>query len=457
MKKINNYLINLYNIIPKERVKFDNSTKVLYSYDATNNEFSPDLVVFPLNVEEVKGIVDFAVTYNIPIVPRGAGSGMSGGALAVNGGIVISFEKMNKIKSVDKINLLAQVEPGVITGQFHRYLEKMNLFYPPDPASRNFSSIGGNVAENAGGLRAVKYGVTKDYVKELEVVFPDGSIVTTGSKTVKNVAGYDLTSLLIGSEGTLGIITSVTLSILPLPGSYKTFLLKFKSAEEAISIVPQLLLFESTPSTIEFIDRYSLDAVEKFTGVNYSNGAGGIILLENIGNKGEIDYWGEQMRELFVKEKVDFLEAANDKEREDLWKVRRSISASLSQIRPNRFNEDVVVKRSDLTKLIDFSYKTANRKNVLVADFGHAGDGNIHVNMMYDKKDKIETKRAWEATEEVAQYVIDLDGTVSGEHGIGITKKDLLKLQLAPAEAEKMMAIKKTFDPYGILNPGKIF
>lgn len=417
----------------------------------------PDIVVFPKTTVEVKGIVDFARRYNIPIVPRGAGSGMSGGSLAVNGGIIISFEMMNNIKNVDKVNLLVEVEPGVITGQLHRYLEKSGLFYPPDPASRNFSSIGGNVAENAGGLRAVKYGVTKDYVKELEVVFPDGNIVKTGGKTVKNVAGYDLTSILIGSEGTLGIITSITLKILPLPKSSKTFLLKFKTAEEAIEIVPELLLFESTPSTIEFIDRYSLDAVEKFTGVNYSDGAGGVILLENIGNEGEIDFWSQQMKQLFNGRNVDYLESANEEEKENLWKVRRSISASLSQIRPNRFNEDVVVRRSDLTKLIEFSYKAAKKRNVLVADFGHAGDGNIHVNMMYNSRDKIETKKAWEATEEVAEFVVSLKGSISGEHGIGITKKELLKLQLSPNETEKMKALKNAFDPYGILNPGKIF
>ncbi len=448
-------LRNLRNILPPERISTRQAERYLYSYDATALEFYPDIVVFPTNREEVVGIVKLAGKYGIPIVPRGAGSGMSGGALPVEGGIVLSFEKMNRIKEINTINHYAVVEPGVITSVLHREVEKVGLFYPPDPASRNFSSIGGNVAENAGGLRAVKYGVTRDYVMALEVVLPDGTVIHTGSKTIKDVAGYDLTRLLVGSEGTLGIITEITLKLIPLPRWKETFLAQFSTPEDAISLVPEILSI-GLPSTLEFIDGFSLRAVESYLGVNFP-GTEGVLLIENMGNRGEVEHWAGELKNFFEKRNVKFLRAENEEQREKFWKIRRSISASLSKIKPNRFNEDVVVKRSDLKRLIAESYRIAKKHNILVADFGHAGDGNIHVNYLHDRKDENERRRAWRATEEMVEEVIKMGGTVSGEHGIGIMKKELLRKQFTEEEIELMKKIKRAFDPDNILNPGKIF
>ncbi len=446
---------NITSVISPDRVKIESPYLHLYSYDATNLEYIPWAVVFPESTEEVSSLVKLANKYNFPIIPRGAGSGMSGGALAIHGGIIISFEKMNKILEINTINHYAIVQPGVITSVLHREVEKYNLFYPPDPASRNFSSIGGNVAENAGGLRAVKYGVTRDYVMALEVVLPSGEVIRTGSKTIKDVAGYDLTRLIVGSEGTLGIVTEITLKLIPRPDSNYTFFLTFSSPEEAIYYVPYLLA-KGLPSTLEFIDGYSLRAVEKYLSISFNN-VDGAILLENIGNKGEVETWAEEIETYLINNNITYRKATTAKERESLWQIRRSISASLSQIKPNRFNEDVVVKRSDLTKLISESYKIAEKYNILVADFGHAGDGNIHINYLHNRKDENERRRAWRATEELVEEVIKLGGTVSGEHGIGIMKKELLKKQFSEIEIELMKKLKRTFDPNNILNPGKIF
>ncbi len=446
---------NLTSIIPQERILTRLPERVLYSYDATNMEFLPWVVVFPESKEEISGLMKLATKYRFPVVPRGAGSGMSGGALPVEGGVVVSLEKMDKILEINTVDHFAVVQPGVITSKIHKEVEKHGLFYPPDPASRNFSSIGGNVAENAGGLRAVKYGVTRDYVMALEVVLPDGSVIRTGSKTIKDVAGYDLTRLFVGSEGTLGIITEITLKLIPLPQYKETFLLFFKSASEGISHVPGLLQ-KYIPSTLEFIDSYSLRAVSDYLGLSFP-GVEGVILLENMGNKGEVETWAEDITAYLEKHNVEFKKAKSENERTQFWQLRRSISASLSKIKPHRFNEDVVVRRSDLQKLIDISYEIAQKYNILVADFGHAGDGNIHVNYLHDRRDENERKRAWRATEELVEKVIGLGGTVSGEHGIGIMKKELLKKQFSDAEIEIMKRVKRTFDPLNILNPGKIF
>ncbi len=446
---------NLKAVLSGEKVKTDNPHLYLYSYDATNLEFLPWAVVFPETTEEVVSIVKLANEYGFPIIPRGAGSGMSGGALPVEGGIILSLERMNRILEIDRVNHYAVVEPGVITSVLHREVEKLGLFYPPDPASKNFSSIGGNVAENAGGLRAVKYGVTRDYVMALKVVLPDGEVIRTGSRTVKDVAGYDLTRLLVGSEGTLGIVTEVTLKLIPLPRWKQTFFLTFPSPQEAISHVPYLLE-KGLPSTLEFIDGFSLRAVEKYLNVSLP-GVNGALLLENMGNEGEVETWAASVEDYLGTHNISFQRAINENEREVLWKIRRSLSASLSKVKPNRFNEDVVVRRSDLANLVEESYRIAKKYNILIADFGHAGDGNIHVNYLHDRKDENERKRAWRATEEMVEKVVEMGGTISGEHGIGIMKKELLRKQLSPTEIELMKHLKRVFDPRNILNPGKIF
>ena len=453
--KIDSFLLNLRNILSPERIKTKLPDRMLYSYDATNLEYPPAAVIFPENREEVVGIMKLATEYRVPVTPRGAGSGMSGGALPVKGGVVVSFEKMNSIIEINTVDHFAVVQPGVITSKIHEEVEKLGLFYPPDPASRKISSIGGNVAENAGGLIAVKYGVTRDYVMALEIVLPDGSIIHTGSKTIKDVAGYDLTRLFVGSEGTLGLITEITLKLIPLPLFHETFFLEFSSPEEAISHVPAILS-AGLPSTLEFIDGYSLRAVESYLGLNFP-GVNGAILLENMGNRGDVREWAGMMTEYFDRKRIKWKRAGTEEERETFWSIRRSISASLGKVKPNRFNEDVVVRRSDLVKLIHATYETAEKYSVLVADFGHAGDGNIHVNYLHDRKDENERKRAWKATEALIDGVIEMGGTVSGEHGIGIMKKSFMHKQFSSSEIELMKKIKQVFDPYEILNPGKIF
>ncbi|MEK7803911.1 MAG: FAD-linked oxidase C-terminal domain-containing protein [Deltaproteobacteria bacterium] len=448
----------LNNIAGKENITTSREDLICYSYDATNQKFLPDAVVFPKSAEEISLILKLANKEAFPVIPRGAGSGFSGGSLPVEGGVVVSLERMNKILKIDTDNLVAIVEPGVVTGDFQEEAEKLGLFYPPDPSSLKFCTIGGNIAECAGGPKAVKYGVTKDYVLGLEVVLPTGEIVNTGVQTAKGVVGYDLTKLMVGSEGTLGIVTKAVLKLLPLPESTKTMFAVFSDMRDAANTVSKIISSKIIPSTLEFMDKESIGCVAGYLPPDLSGSIDAALLIEVDGDKDLIEKEALLIRGICMESSAtDVRIARNRQEAKTLWQARRAISPALARLKPNKINEDIVVPRSKIPDAIIGVREIAKKYNLTNANFGHAGDGNIHVNIMIDKSLKDELNRAEEAVKEIFELVISLGGTISGEHGIGTTKMPYIKMELSQSAIDVMKKIKQVLDPKGILNPGKIF
>lgn len=448
----------LREIVGDGHVTQEKQDLICYSYDATQLEFLPDAVVFPSDAGQVSAILRLANSERIPVFPRGAGSGFSGGSLPKGGGIVLVTTRMNRILKVDTDNLIAVVEPGVITGDLQDAVEKEGLFYPPDPASLRFSTIGGNVAECAGGPRAVKYGVTKDFVLGLEVVLPSGDIITTGGETYKGVVGYDLTKLLCGSEGTLGIITRVILRLLPLPETRRTMLAVFDSIDGAAGAVAAVIRGRIIPTTLEFLDYSALKCVEGEFSLGIPAAARAVLLIELDGERELVEKdagrIGELIRPLGL---IEFNAAADAAEAEELWKARRLVSPALRKVNPDKINEDIVVPRSRVPDIIRRIDGIREKYGVPIINFGHAGDGNIHVNIMIDRSRAGESEKAEEAVREIFQATIELGGTMSGEHGVGLSKQPYVNLELTPEQIRAMRAIKIALDPNNILNPGKIF
>jgi glycolate oxidase len=428
---------------------------VVYSYDATQRDSLPWVVVRPCSSREISEILRLANRERFPVVPRGAGTGMSGGAVPVQGGVVLSLERMNHILEIDEQDFIAVVEPGVITGDLQREVESRGLFYPPDPASRKFCTLGGNVAECAGGLRAVKYGVTKDYVLGLEVVLPTGEIINTGARTVKSVAGYDLTKLIVGSEGTLGVVTRITMRLLPLPETVKTLAAFFSEIPAAAKAASAIIASGVVPRALEFVDQAALRAVEGYLKEDISHGAAAMLLVEVDGPAESTGRDADRIAEIMVQggaTRVD--RAGSDSERERLWKARRSISPALYAIKPKKLNEDIVVPRSRIANSLQEIAAIAARHGLLIVNFGHAGDGNIHTNIMFDEAD---LAKAEAAVKEIFAAVLRLGGSITGEHGIGLSKAAYLPMELGPEAIAAMKRIKHALDPNNILNPGKIF
>jgi glycolate oxidase len=441
-----------------DRLRTSLETRICYSYDATGKRFLPDAIAFPVDAEEVRRIVLLANRYRFPVVPRGAGSGFSGGSLPVHGGVVVSTERMDRIVAIDAENLYAVVEPGVVTETLKEEARRLGLFYPPDPASLKFSTIGGNIAECAGGMCAVKYGVTRDYVLGLEAVLGTGELVRTGVSTVKGVVGYDLTRMLVGSEGTLGIVTRATLRLVPLPEAAATMLALFRGNREAAGAVNAVVAARVTPSAMELMDRTAIDCVLAVVPIPLPEGTGSALLLEVDGPEGSVERDADRLAEVCrACGALDVRRASDARGREELWKLRRSISPGLRRLAPVKMNEDIVVPRSRLADMFDFLSGLAARKRVRIVNFGHAGDGNIHVNVMTSGTDADETRRAEEAVEEVFRKTVELGGTISGEHGVGIAKAPFLEMEIGPLGISVMKRLKECFDPNGILNPGKIF
>jgi glycolate oxidase len=441
-----------------DRLRTSLETRICYSYDATGKRFLPDAVAFPVDAEEVRRIVLLANRYRFPVVPRGAGSGFSGGSLPVHGGVVLSTERMDRIVAIDAENLYAVVEPGVVTEVLKEEARKAGLFYPPDPASLKFSTLGGNIAECAGGMCAVKYGVTRDYVLGLEAVLGTGELVRTGVFTVKGVVGYDLTRMLVGSEGTLGIVTRATLRLVPLPEAAATLLALFPGNREAAGAVNAVVAARVTPSAMELMDRTAIDCVLSVVPMPLPEGTGSALLLEVDGPGDSVARDADRLAEVCrSRGALEVRRASDARGREELWKLRRSISPGLRRLAPVKMNEDIVVPRNRLADMFDFLAGLAARKRVRIVNFGHAGDGNIHVNIMTSGTDPDETRRAGEAVEEVFRKTVEVGGTISGEHGIGIAKAPFLEMEVGPVGVSVMKRLKECFDPNGILNPGKIF
>jgi glycolate oxidase len=373
----------------------------------------------------------------------------------VQGGVVLSVERMNHILEIDERDFIAVVEPGVITGDLQREVESRGLFYPPDPASRKFCTLGGNVAECAGGLRAVKYGVTKDYVLGLEVVLPTGEIINTGARTVKSVAGYDLTKLIVGSEGTLGVVTRITVRLLPLPETVQTLAAFFSEIPVAAKAASAIIASGVLPRALEFVDQAALRAVEGYLKEDLSHGAAAMLLVEVDGPAECTQRDADRIAEILVQggaTRVD--RAGSDAERERLWKARRSISPALYTIKPKKLNEDIVVPRSRIADSLQEIAAIASRHGLLIVNFGHAGDGNIHTNIMFDEAD---LPKAEAAVKEIFAAILRLGGSITGEHGIGLSKAAYLPMELGPETIAAMKRIKHALDPNNILNPGKIF
>ena len=448
----------LQNIVGSSYCSRKKEDLACYAYDATARTYLPDAVLFPKDTKEISAIMHTANSDRFFVVPRGSGTGMTGGSLPVEGGIVMVMGRLNRILEIDKDNLIAHVEPGVITGRFHRAVEKENLFYPPDPSSADFSTLGGNLAECAGGPRAVKYGVTRDYVLGLEVVLPTGEIIHTGVTTAKGVVGYDLTRLIVGSEGTLGIITRITVKLLPLPEAVRTMMAVFDHMETAAETVSEIIRRGIVPRTIEFMDNASICCVDRYLNINLPVDAGALLLIEVDGKEKEVDMLIEELRTVCVSQGVKDTRIARQKEDiERLWKARKAISPALFQYAPDKINEDIVVPRSKIPDMVRKISALKEETGLTIVSFGHAGDGNIHFNIMLDKKNQEELKKAEAAVDALFEYTIELGGTISGEHGVGITKSAYIAKEIGPLELNLMKKIKKVFDPNGILNPGKIF
>jgi glycolate oxidase len=446
----------LKSIVGSENVLNDDESRVCYSFDATRYSAKPDAIVKPRDTEEVARLVALAHQESIPITPRGAGTGLSGGSVPAKGGMVLSTERMNSPATIFKEDLYAVVQPGVVTEHFQAEVEAKGLFYPPDPASQSACTLGGNVAECAGGLRGIKYGTTRNYVLGLEIVTPEGKVVRTGARTVKSVAGYDVTRLMVGSEGTLGIATSLTLRLLPRPPARRVIACSFTSVGDAAEAVSEIIAGGLVPSILEVMDDVTVGAVEAFLKEDIG---GGVLLVGEF--DGAVSLSNEE-----ASKAVEILKAKHGSvvdgrvehaKSQLLWKARRSALPALTRVASTVVLEDVTVPRSRLPEMVSKAKGIAARYDIRLAVFGHAGDGNIHPTFLIDRGNSGAMRRLDAAISEMMGACIDLGGTVSGEHGIGMDKMPFLKLELGEAGYDIMKRLKESLDPRGIMNPGKMF
>ena len=447
------------SVVGEDNIYTDKAHKRAYSYDATRESYEPDAVIFPRDEEDISKILKYCNENRIIIVPRGAGSGFTGGALPVNGGVVLGFEKyMNKILEIDEKNMLAIVQPGVINKDLQKYVESKGLFYPPDPASEDYSTIGGNVSENAGGMRAAKYGITKDFVMALRAVLPNGDIIRAGKRTIKDVAGYNIAGILIASEGTLGVITEITLKLLPKPKFAKSYMGVFPDVKSAMNAVFKSLASGANPVAMEFLDSLVVKAVKQKLGIELPSDAGALLIGDVDGNViEEVDFQLDTLKKSFFENGAsDFRVAEQKEKRDEIWRARRGASQSITIYGSKKLNEDISVPRSMLPEALEEIYKIGEKYNFKVPCFGHAGDGNIHVNVMVDGSDKKELEDGHKAIREIFKLVVDMGGTLSGEHGIGLSKAEFMNIAFNEAEINLFKRVKEAFDPNNILNPGKM-
>jgi len=454
------HLQKLQQIVGEENVKSDKAHLIAYCYDATRDRFEPDAVVFPRDEKDVSEILKYCNEHQIVIVPRGAGSGFTGGALPANGGIILSLERhMNELLEIDMQNMVARVQPGLINMQLQKAVEEVGLFYPPDPASEEYSTLGGNVSENAGGMRAAKYGITKDYVMALRAVLPNGDIIQAGKKTIKDVAGYNLAGILTASEGTLAVITEITLKLIPKPKYKQTYMGIFPDVTSAMNAVFKSLASGANPVAMEFLDALVIQALREKLNVDLPESAGAVLVGDVDGSlEDEVKFQLETLESSFKENgSTDFIVACDEEEANKLWYARRNASPSITIFGAKKLNEDISVPRSKLPEALEEIYKIGDKYGMQVPCFGHSGDGNIHVNVMVkDKNDPKQMEDGHKAIEEIFQLVVDMGGTLSGEHGIGTAKAPYMHIAFNEAEMQIMRNIKKAFDPNNILNPYKM-
>ncbi len=454
-------LEELRQIAGPEFVRTDPETIRENSTDATKRYHPADVIVFVETADQVSSIVRISNREGIPVVSRGGGVGYAGGAIPIAGGIVISMRRMNRILEINPVDLLVVLEPGVITDDLQRAVEAKGLFYPPDPASLKQSTMGGNVAHNAGGPRAFKYGVTRQYLLGLDVVLPTGELIHTGGRVVKNAVAYDLTDLMCGSEGTLGIITLLTMRLLPKPEAAFTVMGLFGTVRSAAEAANLFIAEGVIPSKLELIDRQSLQAIRAYihdekieSSVPLPASANAVLLVEVDGTRSAALEMLERVRILLRRSAMEVLEAGDGSE---LWAIRRYMSPAVGRIRPNKINEDIVIPRSRVPDYLDAMEVLQSETGVPIVCFGHVGDGNMHVNIMIDAADPSELEMGERAKRRVFELAVEMGGTISGEHGIGIMKSEFLPLALQPEAIAAMKRIKAALDPNNILNPGKIF
>jgi glycolate oxidase len=432
---------------------------VLYSYDAQLIEALPHAVVEPANAGDVAAVLKIANRERIPVIPRGAGTGLSAGSVPIKGGIVLSTRRMKRI-DIDEKNLTALVEPGVVTMELYKAAKEKGLFYPPDPGSFRVSTIGGNIATNAGGPHALKYGVTRNYVLGLEVVLPTGEVFNTGAATVKSVAGYSLKDLFIGSEGTLGVITRARLRLLPKPEACYTVLVAFDDVGTAAKVVSDIIASGVIPSTLEYMDQVTINAVEDYKGAGLPRDAEAVLLIETDGNAKAAKEEANKIISLCEKAGAKVRHADDPREREKIWQGRRAALPALTRIKPSTqpttLLEDATVPRSKVPEMVAEIKRISEKYNLAVGVFGHAGDGNLHPTFLTDMRDAAEMERVEKAAGEIFEAALGLGGTLSGEHGIGAAKSKYLEKEVGRQGIEVMRTIKSSLDPNNILNPGKV-
>lgn len=448
----------LENVLGKEAILSMPEDLVCHSFDGTLAEHRPDIVALPTTTEQVSVVLRIAYREGIPVVPQGMGSGLAAGSVPFEGGVALSLTRMNRILEIDRANMTAAIEAGAITADLQDKVQEVGLFYPPDPGSLKHSSIGGNVACNAGGPRCLKYGVTGDYVMGLTVVLADGRIIRTGGKAIKNVTGYNLTQLFVGSEGTLGVITEVLVKLVSMPRYVRTLLAIFPRLDDASQSVNRVLASGVVPSTLELMDETAIACIEEAMHLGLPLDKEAILILEADGNDEpavlrEIDTITQICRQGGASEiKI----AQSEAEREDLWRARRGLLPSLARRAPSQLLEDVTVPRSAIPEMVRRVKEIAREQDLPIVVFGHAGDGNLHPTILFDQRDPDQWARANKAAEATFAAALELGGTLSGEHGIGTLKREYMELALGSDSIELQRQLKQTFDPKNILNPGKM-
>ena len=459
LKLKNQFVDDLIKITGKDGILTTPEDLAVYSYDGTFEEHRPDIVALPQTTEQVSRLVMLAGSKRIPIVPRGMASGLAAGSVPFSGGIALTMTRMNRILEIDLNNAIAHVEAGVITAKLQTEVEKYALFYPPDPSSNRHSTIGGNVACNAGGPRCLKYGVTGDYVLGLTVVLADGRVLKTGGKPIKDVVGYNLTALFTGSEGTLGVITEVLLRLIAKPRQHRTALIEFNSLADACYSVNAILMAGIIPAAIELMDVTAIACVEQVMKLGLPTNIEAMLLIEADGKyKKSVQRDIDAVVEICKANGARKARIAQDEdERENLWKARRLVSASLARLAPNKIGEDITVPRNAIPETVERIKATSAKYGIPVVIFGHAGDGNLHPNILFDKHDPDQLGKVTKMVEEIFNISLEMGGTLSGEHGVGMLKRPYIQKALGFESIEIQKRIKHAFDPLNILNPGKIF
>ena len=447
----------LEDIVGPENMTVDPVELLCYARDASENFALPDVVVWPRSTEQVSAILKLANEHKVPVTPRGAGTCLSGGPVPIRGGILMVMTRMNRILEVDVEDMLALVEPGVIWQELNDAVAPYGLFLPPDPASGSVCTIGGCIAENAGGVRAVKYGTFRDWVQALEVVLPTGEVIWTGARTRKCVSGYDLVRLFVGSEGTLGVITKILLRLFPKPRHRAVMSAFAPTLEAAGKAVYYVMSKGLVPSAAEIMDKHTLEAVSKYAGMEFPECEAMLIFEFDGFTQADVRARLREARKLCEASRLSVKVAETEAEEAEIWRARKSASPALARLRPSSMHEDATVPTSKVAEMLVRIQQIAEHHGVLIATFGHAGDGNLHPVILFDERDPDEAERARRAAEDIFRAALELGGTLTGEHGIGLSKAPFFGLEHQPAELKILRAIKRALDPNGILNPGKIW